>query len=40
MIPRLYEAKENNFDHNGLGLLVDTISCIVTEEQNGMSQTF
>ena len=36
MIPRLYEAKETNFQHNGLGLLADTISCIVTEEQNGM----
>ena len=36
MIPKLYEAKESNFEHNGLGLLTDTISCIVTEEQNGM----
>ena len=36
MIPKLYEAKESNFKHNGLGLLTDTISCIVTEEQNGM----
>lgn len=36
MIPRLYGAKETNFEHNGIGLLVDTIECLVTEEQNGM----
>lgn len=36
MIPKLYEAKESNFEHNGLGLLTDTISCVITEEQNGM----
>lgn len=35
MIPRLYGAKEKDFGHNGIGLLVDTISCLVTEEQNG-----
>ena len=36
MIPRLYGAKETNFEHNGIGLLVDTTKCLVTEEQNGM----
>ena len=36
MIPRLYNAKETNFEHNGLGILTDTQNCIVTEEQNGM----
>lgn len=36
MIPRLYGAKETNFEHNGIGLLVDTVKCLVTEEQNGM----
>lgn len=35
MIPVLYEPKEDNFTTNGVGLLVDAISCVVTEERNG-----
>ncbi len=35
MIPILYEATETNFNNNGVGLLVDSISCQVTEEKNG-----
>lgn len=35
MIPVLYEANEKNFTTNGVGLLVDAVSCIVTEERNG-----
>ena len=30
MIPRLYEAKESNFEHNGLGLLVDSVIVIIS----------
>ena len=36
MIPILYKAKETDFVHNGVGLLRDAISCIVTEERNGV----
>ena len=36
MLPKLYGAKETNFEHNGIGVLVDTISCLVAEEINGM----
>ena len=36
MLPKLYGAKETNFEHNGIGILVDTISCLVVEEINGM----
>ena len=36
MIPLLYEADEVTFNHNGLGLLMDTLSCTVTEELNGL----
>lgn len=36
MIPILYEKTETNFDSNGLGRLRDCISCIVTEERNGI----
>lgn len=32
---KIYDAKENIFEHNGLGVLRDTLSCIVTEEDNG-----
>lgn len=35
MIPVLYEKNETIFTHNGIGLLVDTISATVTEERNG-----
>lgn len=35
MIPILYDAKENDFSHDGLGSLNDAISCTVTEERNG-----
>ena len=36
MIPILYGADEQNFTSNGLGRLADAISCIVTEERNGI----
>lgn len=35
MIPILYDPLETQFDSNGIGLLTDTISCIVEEERNG-----
>jgi len=34
--PILYDAAANNFSHLGLGVLKDAISCIVTEERNGV----
>lgn len=36
MIPILYESNEIAFTSNGLGRLSDTISCVVTEERNGI----
>lgn len=36
MVPILYKGDETNFNHNGLGLLKDTISCEVTEVRNGI----
>lgn len=36
MIPILYEATETAFVSNGLGRLRDCISCVVTEERNGI----
>lgn len=36
MIPILYEKTETAFASNGLGRLVDCVSCIVTEERNGV----
>lgn len=36
MIPILYESNETEFASNGLGRLYDCISCIVTEERNGI----
>lgn len=36
MIPILYENNEISFSSNGLGRLRDCISCIVTEERNGI----
>lgn len=36
MIPILYESTETAFNTNGLGRLRDMISCIVTEERNGI----
>ena len=36
MIPILYEKNEVNFTSNGLGRLRDCISCVVTEERNGV----
>lgn len=36
MIPILYEKNETEFDSNGLGRLRDCISCVVTEERNGI----
>ena len=36
MTPILFPADEVLFDSNGLGRLVDIISCVVTEERNGI----
>lgn len=36
MIPILYETDETSFTSNGLGRLRDCISCVVTEERNGI----
>lgn len=36
MIPILYESTETVFASNGLGRLRDCISCVVTEERNGI----
>lgn len=36
MIPILYDRNERDFDSNGLGRLRDCISCVVTEERNGI----
>ena len=36
MIPILYNSKETDFTHNGIGFLKDCISCVVTEERNGI----
>ena len=36
MIPILYDALEKDFTTNGIGLLTDAVSCIVTEERNGI----
>lgn len=36
MIPILYEANEKAFNSMGLGGLTDSITCIVTEEYNGL----
>ena len=33
--PKLYKADETYFYHNGLGLLGDSMSCLVTEDLNG-----
>lgn len=36
MIPTLYGENETQFNSNGEGKLVDAISCVVTEERNGV----
>lgn len=36
MIPILFEKNETDFTNNGLGRLRDCISCVVTEERNGI----
>lgn len=36
MIPILFATTETDFTHNGVGRLVDCISCSVTEERNGI----
>ena len=40
MIPVLYKSNEVDFNHNGLGLLSETIECTVTEERNGLFELF
>ena len=35
MIPRIYDNSFTTYESNGLGLLVDAISCQVEEESNG-----
>jgi phage minor structural protein len=34
MIPILYDKRETEFATNGIGLLIDAVSCLVTEERN------
>ena len=36
MIPILYDSQENQFDHNGIGALSDTVDCTVERELNGV----
>ena len=36
MIPIIYESTETAFANNGIGRLRDCISCVVTEERNGI----
>ena len=36
MIPILYESTETEFASNGIGRLRDCVSCVVTEERNGV----
>lgn len=36
MIPILYSKTETSFSTNGIGALSDAISCVVTEERNGV----
>lgn len=36
MVPILFESTETTFTSNGIGRLADCISCIVTEERNGI----
>lgn len=36
MIPVLHRADERTFNSNGIGRLTDCVSCIVTEERNGI----
>lgn len=36
MIPFLYEASETQFTSGGIGRLTDCLSCVVTEERNGI----
>ncbi|WP_461203526.1 phage tail spike protein [Enterococcus sp. N342-3-1-2] len=33
--PRIYEPTEKDFSHNGLGIMIDTTRCDVTEQANG-----
>lgn len=35
LIPILYNADETDFNNNGIGMLIESISCIVTEQRNG-----
>lgn len=36
MIPILYDSKETQFDHNGIGVLADAVDCTVERELNGV----
>jgi len=36
MIPILYRSAETTFQSNGIGQLADCVSCVVTEERNGI----
>ena len=36
MVPILYESNEAAFTSNGIGRLADCVSCLVTEERNGI----
>lgn len=36
MIPILYKESATDFSTFGIGALADTVSCLVTEERNGV----
>ena len=36
MIPVLYRQDEKEFNHLGLGALSEAITCVATEERNGL----
>lgn len=38
--PILYTPTETNFNHNGIGILSDCTSCLVTEEANGSFELY
>ena len=38
--PILYSATEKSYDHNGIGILSDCVSCEITEESNGKFELY
>ena len=37
---RIYDREENNFNHNGLGILKDSLTCYVEEELNSIYELY